>query len=73
VHRPKLPREANVYSFYASNVKQKPNVSNLSYNHSNEFEKVKVQMCKKSATDLAKCQIWKHMLRAKVKRSILVM
>jgi hypothetical protein len=54
VHQPRLPREVNGYFFYASNVKQKPNVSNLGSNHFNESEKVKVQMCKKSTTDPTK-------------------
>jgi hypothetical protein len=35
-------------------VKQKPNVNNLSFNHSNESKNIKVQMCKKSATKSAK-------------------
>jgi hypothetical protein len=51
---PKLPREVNGYSFYASSVKHKPSVSNFNSNQSNKYEKVKVQMCKKLASDPAK-------------------
>jgi hypothetical protein len=42
VTNPKLLREVNGSSFYASSVKQKPSVNNLGSNHSNRFEKVKV-------------------------------